>query len=312
MSIPTSPDGIMIDGVVYPDTLSTRVHYYNALQDVFVENAMVFAIGSLCVTDDGDPKPSLTVQSHCLIRFGMILLHDYHYNTDHFSAPGDPSDPAYPDSVPPAINPFLSFMGLVTHHLTISNTNPRTFIVDLSVYNNEQSTTCPYQLLCMFPESARWKNLKTLPRIGGYVQISGEVIGFCDFDNGRSLCVLITELSYLPQQKPKQPTTSAPPVTTTSPITPRKPLRRRGEQPSLKLQQQTPSTIKQPTPSTSKQPTPSTSKRPRPSEDDIIISESSYTGTIANEDENENDDDGNDSPTMGKGKRKKIPKVIKD
>ena len=29
--IPTSPEGTVIDGLVYPDTLSTKVHYYNAL-----------------------------------------------------------------------------------------------------------------------------------------------------------------------------------------------------------------------------------------------------------------------------------------
>jgi hypothetical protein len=74
MSIPTSPEGTVIDGLVYPDTLSTKVHYYNALQEEFVENAMVFCIGSLRVTDTGDPKPVLTIQSHCLIRFEIILL----------------------------------------------------------------------------------------------------------------------------------------------------------------------------------------------------------------------------------------------
>jgi hypothetical protein len=78
MSIPTN-EGIAIDGIVYPDTLSTKVHYYNGLLEEFVENAMVFCIGTLRVTDTGDPKPVLTIQSHCLIRFGIILLHYYHY-----------------------------------------------------------------------------------------------------------------------------------------------------------------------------------------------------------------------------------------
>jgi len=262
---------------------------------------MVFCISSLCVID-GDPTastdPLLTIRSHCLIRFGTVLLYHYHHNADHFSAPGDPSEPDYADSVPPSINAFLTFIGPVAHHHTISHTHPQIFTVNLSVYNKtdgEQLTVSAYQLICIIPETRRWEKFgNSPPFIGGWVQATGEVIGLCDVNNRRSLCVLITELSFIPR------TTSAPPQprsATTSPKTPQNRLRRRGNQPAPRLQRQTPS------------------KRPRqesdsrPSSPDIVINRSLNTETTVDEDEGSG---GNNPPAMGKGKRKKVPKVIRD
>lgn len=291
MSPDTTIDGIDDDC----DAMSVEVHYYNIFNDIFVENAMVFCIGSLCVIEGNSTTstdPLLTIRSHCLIRFGTVLLYYYHYNTDRFSAPGDPSEPDYADSVPPSINAFLTFVGPVTHHHAISRTHPRIFTVNLSVYNKtdgEQSTVSAYQLICIIPETRRWEKFGNSPYIGGSVQATGEVIGLCDVNNRRSLCVLIAELSFIPR------TTSAPPrprSATTSPKTPRNRLRRRGNQPAPRLQGQTPS------------------KRPR-QESDSRPSSPEITNTETTVDEGEGSG-GNDPPAMGKGKRKKMPKVIRD
>jgi hypothetical protein len=297
----TSPDDTTIDGMDDRDTMSVELHYYNIYNDEFVENAMVICIGTLCVIEGDSADPLLIIRSHCLTRFGMILpyYYYYYYYTNCFSAPGDPSDPAYPDSVPPSINAFLTFVGQVTHHHTTLSTDGRTFSVSLSVYNktdDEPSTISTYRLLCIFPQSRRWETFSKPPNIGGYVQITGELIGLCDVHKLRTLCVLIRDLTFQQSRKPlpNAARSTAPASTTTSPETPRKRLRRRGE-PTPKLQQ-----------------TPS--KRPRQesiipdSSEGIIISQSSYTETIANE----GDSDGNGSSAMGKGKRKKVPKIIKD
>jgi hypothetical protein len=114
------------------------------------------------------------------------------------------------------------------------------FGVDLSVYNktvDKQSTFSSYRLLCTIPNTPRWEKFKKLPNIGGYVQVTGEIVGLCDIRNRRSICVLIADLSFLPSSL--KPPTSITPSTTASPETPRKRLRQRGEPPALL--QQTPS-----------------------------------------------------------------------
>jgi hypothetical protein len=49
--------------------LSVEVEYYNVFGEPFLENAMIFCIGSLCVTEEGTADPVLSVRTHCLIRF---------------------------------------------------------------------------------------------------------------------------------------------------------------------------------------------------------------------------------------------------
>jgi hypothetical protein len=114
----------------------------------------------------------------------------------------------------------------------------RMFGVDLSVYNktvNGQPTFSEFRLLCVIPNSPRWKNYKRLPVLHGYVQVTGEVIGLYQVESRRSLCILISDLSFLTALSNTQNSTI---TSTASPAeTPRKRLRRRGE-PSL---QQTPS-----------------------------------------------------------------------
>jgi hypothetical protein len=171
------------------------------------------------------------------------------------------------------------------------------FGIDLSVYDkivDEQTIYSNFRLLCIFPDSPRWKNFKTTPKIGGYVQVSGEVNGLCDVHNRRSLCVLITEISFLPPLSKPPPSSTIPSSSTTSPKTPRKRLRQRGEAPSTGPQR---------TPSKQLQEEAET----RASPVDVTIG-SSYTETITNDGNDGNDGDG--SSTTAKRKRKK--KVIMD
>jgi hypothetical protein len=75
-TIQSSPSTI-VDGIKYRDTMSIKVEYYNVFGESFPEEAMIFCIGSLCVTEGDSTDPLLTLRSHCLIRFGMVLLY-YH------------------------------------------------------------------------------------------------------------------------------------------------------------------------------------------------------------------------------------------
>ena len=63
------------DGIDYYETLLVNVEYYNAFQETFLENAMVFCIGSLYITEGKSTTPDATIHSHCLIRLVMILFH---------------------------------------------------------------------------------------------------------------------------------------------------------------------------------------------------------------------------------------------
>jgi hypothetical protein len=160
--------------------MSVEVHYYNIFGDEFLENAMIFCIGTLSIVEGGSTDPLLIIRAHCLIRFRanlslpllLLLLLLLYYNANPFSAPGDPSDSNYPDSVPPSINAFLTFVGPITYHHVTAATNRRLFGVSLSVYNktaDEQSTVSAYDLLYIFPETRRWEKFTKTPNIGGYV-----------------------------------------------------------------------------------------------------------------------------------------------
>ncbi len=63
------------DGINYYETMLVKVEYYNAFQETFLENAMVFCIGSLCITKGKSTTPDATIHSYCLIRLVMILFH---------------------------------------------------------------------------------------------------------------------------------------------------------------------------------------------------------------------------------------------
>jgi hypothetical protein len=144
--------------------------------------------------------------------------------------------------VPPTINAFLSFVAPVTyHHPKSTNTKLRIFGVELTVFDKmieEQSTYSTFQLLCIFPNTPRWIKFNRSPALGGYVQVTGELVGLYKIRNQRSLCTIIHEISFLPAlSKPKSMTSTGP--SAISPETPRKRLRRRGEQ--FTGQQQTPS-----------------------------------------------------------------------
>ena len=200
----------------------------------------------------------------------------------------------------PAINPILSFVGPVNYHHPIS-TDLRIFGVDLSVYNktvNGQPTFSEFRLLCVIPNSPRWKNYKRLPVLGGYVQVTGEVSGLYQVQSRRSLCIFISDLSFLAALSNTQNYT----ITSTASLakTPRKRLRQRGE-PSL---QQTPS--KRPRQeSPARDPSPSWVQNPaHPVDEDVIVS-SSYT-----EPTNEIDDELNAQPRVSGRERRKAKKLM--
>jgi hypothetical protein len=67
-TLQTIPD-ITIDGLEEVDDISVTVNYYNALQETFREDAMIVCIGTLVVEEGDFTDPSLTIRSHCLIRF---------------------------------------------------------------------------------------------------------------------------------------------------------------------------------------------------------------------------------------------------
>ena len=74
------------------------------------------------------------------------------------SAPGDSFYPTYPDSVPPTINVFLSFIGLVSYYYPILSADLRMFDVDLSIYNkivDSYPTFYDFYLLYIFSNDDR-------------------------------------------------------------------------------------------------------------------------------------------------------------
>ncbi len=68
-----SPNNIP-DGINYYETLLVKVKYYNTFQETFLENAIVFYIRSLYITEGKSTTPNPTIRSHCLIRFMMIFF----------------------------------------------------------------------------------------------------------------------------------------------------------------------------------------------------------------------------------------------
>jgi hypothetical protein len=67
-TIQNSPHTV-VQGIEYRDTIPVTVTYYNVFNETFLENAMIFCIGSLLITQEGSADPKLAVRSHCLIRF---------------------------------------------------------------------------------------------------------------------------------------------------------------------------------------------------------------------------------------------------
>src|SRR6266480_1157894 len=113
------------------------------------------------------------------------------------------------------------------------------FGVNLTVFDktvNRQSTFSTFCLLYIMPDSPRWAKFK-LPKMDGYVQVSGEVIRFHEVKGRLSLCMRLNELNYLPLSlKPPNSTMNnniIPSSTTTSPETPQKRLWLRGERPRI-------------------------------------------------------------------------------
>jgi len=197
---------------------------------------------------------------------------------NNHSAPGDPSDDTYVDKVPPAINAFLSFVGLVKHHHTIPSFNTRMFGTELSIFEkitNNQATHVNSQILCIIPDTPRWKNFKKLPTLGSYVQVTGQIVGVYKIDSQNHLCVAVDEISYLLLSA--NPSTIP---TNTSPTTPRKRLRRRGEPSSASAQ------TKQPLPQEEAPTTPTPNvEQDLEKDDDAAVNTPDTEGTTREDDE---------------------------
>lgn len=161
------------------------------------------------------------------------------------SCPGDPTEETYYDSTPPLANAALNFVGAVTYHHSVE-LGFRLFGVDLSVYKEriqDKVVMQDFRIACLFDSaSPRWKNYR-LPLQNRYVHVSGKTLGFFDLDGCRSLCVLISDLSYLPASStlPSTPSTvqTAPspaprhgPRTWGDVLPPPTPLKRRHQSPS--------------------------------------------------------------------------------
>jgi len=68
-SIQSSRDAT-IKGIEYHDNIPVTIDYYNTFDESFLQDAMILCIGTLTITPQKASIPKLTVQSHCLIRFG--------------------------------------------------------------------------------------------------------------------------------------------------------------------------------------------------------------------------------------------------
>ena len=68
-SIQPSPN-TAINGVAYHEMIPVTINYWNTYDETFLKDAMILCIGTLIITRQRSDVPKLTVQSHCLIRFG--------------------------------------------------------------------------------------------------------------------------------------------------------------------------------------------------------------------------------------------------
>ena len=71
------PTAVTIDRLQKRDTMTVTIRYYNIFNDIFLENAMIFCIGSLSVHNQESSDSSLEVRSHCLIRLQSIQIFQY-------------------------------------------------------------------------------------------------------------------------------------------------------------------------------------------------------------------------------------------
>ena len=57
-----------INGLQKRDSMPVTIRYYNIVNDIFAENAMISCVGSLSVHNQDSGDPALDIRSHCLIR----------------------------------------------------------------------------------------------------------------------------------------------------------------------------------------------------------------------------------------------------
>jgi hypothetical protein len=136
------------------------------------------------------------------------------------SCPGDPRDEDYYDYTPPMVNATLNFVGAVSYH-NRTLPNHRLFGLDLAIYKErigKEVITQDTRVLCLFDnDNMRWRNYH-LPYLNRYIHVSGKTIGFGEIERRKHLCILITNLSFLPSAPSANFSSPAP--STTQSVTP--------------------------------------------------------------------------------------------
>ncbi len=109
----------------------------------------------------------------------------------------------------------LDFTGPVTYHLPDNDLNVRMFGIDLSIYKEKQGSqiiteTC--RVLCMLDDgSPRWTSYK-VPALNRMLHITGTIFGFYKpAGHCSSLCLIISELSYISAAPIVSPTPTSTP-----------------------------------------------------------------------------------------------------
>jgi len=164
-------------------SISVTVNYYNTIREEFSSGAVVFCSGALIITESSNDHPQLSIKPHFLV-----------------SCPGDPQETTYIEQLPAMFPPTLDFTGAVSCHITDNNNGARMFGIDLSIYKEKQlgqvlTESC--RIVCMFDEtSSRWKSYN-LPAVARVLHVTGNIHGFYKAATRLSLCMIITELSYV-------------------------------------------------------------------------------------------------------------------
>jgi len=138
--------------------------------------------------------------SLCLILFWSLII-----SLICIRFPGDPEKITYIDEVPPMLPPTLDFTGAVTYHFLDKDVGIRMFGIDLSMFKEKQGsqvyTEC-CRILCMIDEgSPRWKSYG-LPPLNRVLHVTGLIHGFYKAGSRLSVCVIISELSYVSLSSP--------------------------------------------------------------------------------------------------------------
>ncbi|KAN0069961.1 hypothetical protein V8E54_012267 [Elaphomyces granulatus] len=222
-----------------------EIDFYNESDEILTKGSVAVCFGCVCFKDQSPAILKLSVRASRLSP-----------------CPGNPLLDSYVDSLPPMMNAFVDFVGIVNRQLPKQD-NYRFFSVSMTAYAGRTAGTLTYETFnfcCVLPPGDRWKKVE--PRTGRTVQVQGDLVGFYLVEGRISPCVLTQTLSYIGQSAVAPDSASgAPPP----PSTPRK--RRLGEvvRPTLTaapLPASTPAPTPSPTPALTPTPTAPAASQP--------------------------------------------------